>query len=251
LDLQRKLTDIKPPLLISVAMSSSNDSPYISSPDHSSTISSSATNDLRSWLCPFADTSAYADDEHDPYTHVKSGFIATASEEARHVPVIRQGFTSYQAALDGHKPFSKGFLDSERTSTAKAIEQLQLLSSVFQELTAKAWELPDDVVPAEMRAELHLARVWVAKHRASLVSCHVFLKINYSLASDKPNDGTVEPANYAVQKHRHRTPSICPQQAAAKGHRRAASSVVPGQSAVAKHQRRASLIEPAYGTKVY
>jgi hypothetical protein len=232
-------------------MSSSNNFSSVSSPNHSSTISNSLTNDLRSWLCPFADTSASTDDEHHPDTHVKSGFIATAFEEASHVPAIRQGFRSYQAALDGHKPFSKGFMDSERTSTEKVIEQLQLLSSVFQDLAAKAWELPDDVVPADMRAELHLARVWVAKHRASLVSCHIFFKINYSLARDKPNDGIVELAESAVKKHRRRASSIFLQQAAVKGHQRAASSVAPAQSAVKGHQRRASSIASAHGAKVY
>jgi hypothetical protein len=126
-------------------------------------------------------------------------------------------------------------MDSERTSTQKVIEQLQLLSSVFQDLTAKAWELPDDVVPADMRADLHLARVWVAKHRASLVSCHIFFKINYSLARDKPNDGIVELADYTVKKHRRRASSIFLQQATVKGHQRAASSVAPAQSAVKGH----------------
>jgi hypothetical protein len=232
-------------------MSSPNSSSNVLSPNHSSAISSSPTNDLRSWLCPFADTSAYTDDEHHPDTHVKSGFIATASEEASHVPTIRRGFASYQAALDGHKPFSKGFTDSERISTAKAIEQLQLLGSVLQDLTAKAWELPDDVVPADMRAELHLARVWVAKHRASLVSCHVFFKINYSLARDKPNDGIVGLADYAVKKHHRRAPSIFLQQVAVKGHRRAASSVAPTKSAVKGHRRHASSIVSTRGTKVH
>jgi hypothetical protein len=141
-------------------------------------------------------------------------------------------------------------MDSERTSTEKVIEQLQLLSSVFQDLTAKAWELPDDVVPADMRAELHLARVWVAKHRASLVSCHIFFKINYSLARDKPNDGIAELADYAVKKHRRRASSIFLQQAAVKGHQRAASSVAPAQSAVKGHQRCASSITSAHGAKV-
>jgi hypothetical protein len=232
-------------------MSSPNNSSSVSSPNYSSTISSSLTNDLRSWLCPFADTSASTDDKHHPDTHVKSGFIATASEEASHVPAIRQGFRSYQAALDGHKPFSKSFMDSERTSTEKVIEQLQLLSSVFQDLTAKAWELPDDVVPADMRAELHLARVWVAKHRANLVSCHIFFKINYSLARDKPNDGIVELTDCVVKKHHRRASSIFLQQAAVKGHQRAASSVAPAQSAVEGHQRRASSIVSAHGAKIY
>jgi hypothetical protein len=232
-------------------MSSPNNSSSVPSPNHSSTVSSSPTNDLRSWLCPFADTCAYTDDEHHPDTHVKSGFIATASEEASHVPAIRQGFASYQAALDGHKPFSKSFTDSERTSTAKAIEQLQLLNSIFQDLATKAWELPDDVVPADMRAELHLARVWVAKHRASLVSCHVFFKINYSLARDKPNDGIVGLADYAVKKHRRRASSIFLQQAAVKGHRRAASSVAPAESAVKGHHRHASSIVSAHGAKIH
>ena len=141
-------------------------------------------------------------------------------------------------------------MDSERTSTEKVIEQLQLLSSVFQDLTAKAWELPDDVVPADMRAELHLARVWVAKHRASLVSCHIFFKINYSLARDKPNDGIVELADYAVKKHRRRASSNFLQQAGVKGHQRAASSVASTQSAVKGHQRRASSIASAHGAKV-
>lgn len=232
-------------------MSSPNNSSSVPSPNHSSTVSSSPTNDLRSWLCPFADTCAYTDDEHHPDTHVKSGFIATASEEASHVPTIRQGFASYQAALDGHKPFSKSFTDSERTSTAKAIEQLQLLNSIFQDLATKAWELPDDVVPADMRAELHLARVWVAKHRASLVSCHVFFKINYSLARDKPNDGIVGLADYAVKKHRRRASSIFLQQAVVKGHRRAASSVAPAESAVKGHHRHASSIVSAHGAKIH
>jgi hypothetical protein len=232
-------------------MSSPNNSSSVPSPNHSSTVSSSPTNDLRSWLCPFADTCAYTDDEHHPDTHVKSGFIATASEEASHVPAIRQGFASYQAALDGHKPFSKSFTDSERTSTAKAIEQLQLLNSIFQDLATKAWELPDDVVPADMRAELHLARVWVAKHRASLVSCHVFFKINYSLARDKPNDGNVGLADYAVKKHRRRASSIFLQQAVVKGHRRAASSVAPAESAVKGHHRHASSIVSAHGAKIH
>jgi hypothetical protein len=141
-------------------------------------------------------------------------------------------------------------MDSERTSTEKVIEQLQLLSSVFQDLTAKAWALPDDIVPADMRAELHLARVWVAKHRASLVSCHIFFKINYSLARDKPNDGIVELAGYAIKKHRRRTSSIFLQQATVKGHQRAASSVAPAQSAVKGHQRCASSITSAHGAKV-
>jgi hypothetical protein len=62
----------------------------------------------------------------------------------------------------------------------------------LQDLATKAAALPDDAVPKDLRAELHLVRIWVAKHRASLVSCHVFFKINYSLARDKPNDGIVE-----------------------------------------------------------
>jgi ubiquitin len=164
----------------------------MSSPNSSSIVSSESSINLRSWLCPFAETSAATDDDHHPDTHLKSGFIATALEEASHVPYIGKGFISYQAALDGNKPFSQAFIDSERASTAKAIQQLYHLTSVLQDLATKAAALPDDAVPEDLRAELHLARIWVAKHRASLVSCHVFFKINYSLARDKPNDGIVE-----------------------------------------------------------
>jgi hypothetical protein len=186
-------------LIIGITMSSSNSC---------SIVCSESSVDLRSWLCPFADTTAAIDDDHHPATHVKSGFIATALEEASHVPSIRKGFTSYQAALDGHKPFSQAFIDSERASTALAVQQLHHLGSVLQDLTIKAADLPDDAVPEELRAELHLARVWVAKHRASLVSCHVFFKINYSLARDKPNDGIMEMCDYAVREHRRRASSI-------------------------------------------
>ena len=180
------------------------------SPNTSSITSSesSSTPDLHSWLCPFAETAVTHDNDHHPDSNVKSGFIAIAIEEAGHVPAIRRGFSSYQQALDGHKPFSQAFIDSERASTAVAIQQLNDLSSVFQDLTTKAADLMDDEVPEELRAGLHLARVWVAKHRASLVSCHVFFKINYSLARDKPNDGIVEMCDYAVKKHRRRASSF-------------------------------------------
>ena len=163
----------------------------MSSSRSSSVVSSEPSVDLRDWLCPFAETMAETEDGHAPETHVKPGFIATALEEASHVPFIRKGFTAYQAALDDHKPFSEAFIDSERISTAKAIHQLHHLSSVLQDLTIRAADLFDDAVPEFLRAELHLARVWLAKHRASLVSCHVFFKINYSLARDKPNNGIV------------------------------------------------------------
>jgi hypothetical protein len=180
----------------------------MSSPSSSSVFSSESSVDLRSWLCPFAETTAATDDDHHPDTHLQSGFIATALEEASHIPSIRKGFTSYQAALDGNKPFSQAFIDGERTSTAKAIQQLHQLSSILQDLTSKAADLADDAVPEDLRAELHLARVWVAKHRASLVSCHVFFKINYSLARDKPNNGIVEMRDYAVKEYRRHSSSI-------------------------------------------
>jgi hypothetical protein len=179
----------------------------MSLPSSFSVISTDSSVDLRSWLCPFAENTAVADDNHHPDSHFKSGFIATALEEASHVPYIRKGFTSYQAALDANKPFSEAFIDSERVSTAKAIQQLHLLSSVLQDLIIKVADLLDDVVPEELRAELHLARVWIAKHRANLVSCHVFFKINYSLARDKPNNGIVEMSSYAVKEHQGRLSS--------------------------------------------
>jgi hypothetical protein len=172
----------------------------MSSPSSFSVASSDSSVDLRSWLCPFAETTAVTDDNHHPDSHFKSGFIATALEEASHVPYIRKGFGSYQAALDANKPFSEAFIDSERVSTDKAIQQLHLLSAVLQDLAIKAADLLDDAVPEELRAELHLARVWIAKHRANLVSCHVFFKINYSLARDKPNHGIVEMSGYAIKE---------------------------------------------------
>jgi hypothetical protein len=171
-------------LSVAITMSSSPGSLSVSSTDSSV--------DLQSWLCPFAETTAVADDNYHPDSYAKSSFIATALEEASHVPYIRKGFTSYQTALDTNKPFSEAFIDSERISTDKAIEQLYLLSSVLQDLAIKAGDLLGDAVPEELRAELHLARAWVAKHRANLVSCHVFFKINYSLARDQPNNGIVD-----------------------------------------------------------
>lgn len=174
----------------------------MSSSSRSSLASSESSVDLRTWLCPFAETTAVIDNTHDDAdTHVKSGFIATALEEASHVPSIRKGFGSYQAALDSNKPFSEAFIDSERMSIAKASQQLHELSLILHELTIKAAELPDDAMPEALRAELRLARVWVAKHRASLVSCHVFFKINYSLAREQSNNGIVEMCDCGVVEH--------------------------------------------------
>ena len=161
----------------------------MASPALSSTTSVTSSSDLRSWLCPF-DESAVLTTEHHPDTHSKSAFIETATEEARHVSDIRDGFKVYHDKLEEQKAFSQRFRDEERIATATAREQLDHLGSVFQDLVTQATNLDTDPVPEKLRAELHLATQWLRKHRASLVNCHVFFKINWSLV--ETSDGIME-----------------------------------------------------------
>jgi len=153
--------------------------------------------DPRAWLCPFsrstADQISIARGPAAPEPVDKAAFLTAVVQGARNASLLQNGFLSYQSALDTHKPFSPTFIVNERVSVAQAVLQLHHLGSLFETLAVRAGELVDGAVPDDLKAELELARDWVASHRASLVSCHVFYKINFSLARENPNHG-VPPA---------------------------------------------------------
>ena len=169
----------------------------MSSRTSSSMTSTNSSSGLQDWRCPFDGEVACTTDHH-PDTLVVSGFLATAAEEASHLPALRDGFQAYISSLDVQKAFSQNFRDDERVSVAKAVEQLHHLSSVYQDLSIEASKLGSGAVPDHLRAELHLASVWVKKHRASLVSCHVFYKINHTLV--ETSDGILEINNEDEQE---------------------------------------------------